>query len=451
MRFSINRYELFGVYKYESNWNTETAILRSLDEYGEELKDIRKYYDFLVSEGILNEDYVLVENDKAFEPEIGEDYWEDNHFLYADWNSEFLRHVSKLKLADSPYVQNPARFIQELIHYEFINENLLRQAFIRRSFAAEYFCPGSNEQLEFYGDTVLNTVVTRQLMEHYSVLETDNTAAPFHSAYGEGELSRIRSFYCSRDHLSARAKKLGLDKLILCGKDEEVSDAVLEDVMEALLGAVAVDTDWNWEILEEVTDQLILLQFDETESILRKSSFEELNDWHQKHFKEMPKYEVSPVFYKNDLKAYRCRLKFSVPPNMLGVAEHQQIDAEQETRSQAREYAAERAIWFIKSNGLWMRLNDAIKEPDYENSINQLQELYQKHYVEKPEYEFEEETIYKRGWECHCVCGSFEGFGRAAGKIPAKKMAAYMVLIRILESAGIQNRDWMNHLYEMYL
>ena len=52
-----------------------------------------------------------------------------------------------------------------------------------------------------------------------------------------------------------------------------------------------------------------------------------------------------------------------------------------------RENAARRAYEFIVRNGLWKNLSEAGIVPDLDNSINQLQELYQKKYLEeKPEY-----------------------------------------------------------------
>lgn len=439
---------------FASPWFLDTAMLCDLDEYGEELRDIKEYFDDLVSEGILNENYEVIEEtldeeDLPFIPEQGEEFWTDR-FEEELWEEEFLEHVSKLKLDDTPLDQDPILFIRDAIHYEFINENLLRQAFTRQSFASEYGLSASNEQLEFYGDTILNTIVTRQLYDHYSSQNIDDTASPFHSELREGELSRIREHFCSRDHLSTRAKQLGFDKLVLCGREETVSDSVMEDVMEALLGAAAVDCGWDWNILEEITDRLVLLQFDNAEMILRKSSFEEFNTWYQKHFSKMPDYEIIPVFRSGRPVAFRCSLKFDMPKNDKGVPLYQRIETERETRSRARESAAEQAIMFIRSKGLWMRLDDAIKEPVYEDSINQLQELYQKRYIDKPEYEFEYDEYMKR-WKCHCVCGCFEGFGSGAGKVPAKKTASYMVLIRILESSGITNPKWNKNLYDKYL
>lgn len=87
------------------------------------------------------------------------------------------------------------------------------------------------------------------------------------------------------------------------------------------------------------------------------------------------------------------------------------------------------------NNGLWKRLDDAAIKPELENSINQLQELYQKKYLDTaPEYRFEER---KDQWYCSCTVDGVEGWGKATGKTAAKKKAAFMALVRLYQSAGI--------------
>ena len=90
------------------------------------------------------------------------------------------------------------------------------------------------------------------------------------------------------------------------------------------------------------------------------------------------------------------------------------------------------------NHGLWMNLKNAGIEPKPEDAINQLQELYQKKYVEQPVYTFEEIAD---GWRCDCLCGGVNGYGSAAGKTAAKKKAAFMVLRRLMMSAGLATEE----------
>ncbi len=102
----------------------------------------------------------------------------------------------------------------------------------------------------------------------------------------------------------------------------------------------------------------------------------------------------------------------------------QRVDVQRETRSGARELAAEMAYRFVVKNGFWINLADAGIEPKLEDAINQLQELYQKKYVDAaPQYEIEEQAHFDSvdPWYCSCSCGGVEGWGRAPVKVKAKK------------------------------
>ena len=107
--------------------------------------------------------------------------------------------------------------------------------------------------------------------------------------------------------------------------------------------------------------------------------------------------------------------------------------------------AAELAYRFVVNHGLWMNLREAKLIPSLEDSINQLQEMYQKKYVDEPIYQFEKWD--RDQWNCNCVSGGITGFGRGTSKIKAKKRAAYMVLVRLLQSAGICEKEWEEEMY----
>ena len=79
-----------------------------------------------------------------------------------------------------------------------------------------------------------------------------------------------------------------------------------------------------------------------------------------------------------------------------------------------------------------------------DDAINQLQELYQKKYLEAaPQYEFEEQPLFdiENPWYCKCNCAGVEGWGRAEGKVKAKKKAAFMVLVKLMKSAGLGSEE----------
>ena len=57
----------------------------------------------------------------------------------------------------------------------------------------------------------------------------------------------------------------------------------------------------------------------------------------------------------------------------------------------------------------------------------------------------------KDQWNCSCYCGGVSGFGKAASKTKAKKLAAYMAVVRLLEAAGICEEEWREEMYRVVL
>lgn len=88
----------------------------------------------------------------------------------------------------------------------------------------------SNERLEFLGDAVLNSVVTDILYRRF-----ENQR--------EGFLTNTRSKIVKRESLNKLALEIGLDKLMLAGKNVKHTDStnMLGNALEALLGAIYLD------------------------------------------------------------------------------------------------------------------------------------------------------------------------------------------------------------------
>lgn len=467
-----------------SVWDVEDVELMELDEAAKDLLAIRAYMDELVSEGRLNEDYSLNDEYEAvwgrenirnnldssrdvyaaaddddpenmfdeledFAPELGEDYWDDGFDIEA-WQMDLLDHINLLKI--DPTDLDSVSMVREMTGYDFINENLLRQAFTRRAFAMEHGLGGDSEELEFLGDAALHTVLTREIAERFLRVNIDSTDAPLlpkNEKVDEGTLSRAREQFSNQEFLASRARHLGLGSLILYGNGEQETESALEDALEALIGAVAVDCSWDWDVIADVVDRLLVLQLDCPDRFLKQSYYELFNAWHQKHFGVMPDYTLTGgARGASEEHRYSCSIRFRVPENDSGVNVNQRVDAEAAGRSRARELAAEMAYWFVLRHGLWIRLEDAHVEPKLEDAINQLQELYQKKYVENaPEYSFEE--LHGDQWACTCICGGVHALGMAGSKTAAKKNASFKVLVKLLDAAGCCREEWKDEMWRL--
>ena len=149
-------------------------------------------------------------------------------------------------------------YIQSSIGYTFKNGSLLNQAFTRKSYAMEHPEVQHNEVLEFYGDKVLDLYVTKLMYKKFSKI----VGGQFVSEKNEGELTKLKASIVSKSSLAYCIWNLGFSKFLYLGKSDEKnevwkSESVNEDLFEAILGAVAVDSGWNVEKLESVCQSML--------------------------------------------------------------------------------------------------------------------------------------------------------------------------------------------------
>ena len=104
-------------------------------------------------------------------------------------------------------------------------DELKTLAFTHSSFANEKKVE-SNERIEFLGDTILSTIVGTYLYKHTN--------------YNEGKMTKIRAAFVCTESLADLARKLNIENKILLGKSfkGKVSDAVLADTIESMIGAM---------------------------------------------------------------------------------------------------------------------------------------------------------------------------------------------------------------------
>ena len=152
---------------------------------------------------------------------------------------------------DVNYILENKKAIEEKIGYRFENHTkLLIQAFTRKSFAQEHDGFEDNEVLEFYGDQLVNTVITKWLYDAYKIPFEKNKNDFFYSKKDEGELSKIRAGHVSKSALAHCIRELGLYEYLLLGNSDKhneiwLKEKVLCDLFEAIIGAIAVASGWD--------------------------------------------------------------------------------------------------------------------------------------------------------------------------------------------------------------
>lgn len=128
------------------------------------------------------------------------------------------------------------RALAERCGYPFANLQLLEQAMAHRSWCAEQG-QTSNERLEFLGDAVLGLVVTANIFRRYPHLP-------------EGDLAKLRAAVVNATTLAEVAVEVDLGPCLMLGKGEDATggrekSSILADALEALIGAVYLDGDWD--------------------------------------------------------------------------------------------------------------------------------------------------------------------------------------------------------------
>lgn len=171
------------------------------------------------------------------------------------------------------------RTLERKLGYTFKEPALLAQALTHRSFGTPH-----NERLEFLGDSILNCTVALLIYERY-------TAMP------EGELSRLRANLVNQAVLAEIAAQLELGPQLRLGEGEIKTGgasrpSILADAVEALLGAIFVDTGFD------AARELVKRLFDERlDSVAKptKDAKTALQEWLQAKHLPLPQYSVTRI------------------------------------------------------------------------------------------------------------------------------------------------------------
>ena len=213
--------------------------------------------------------------------------------------------------------------LEKSLGYTFAEPKLLQQALTHRSAGSS-----NNERLEFLGDAILGCVVAEELYERYPQAR-------------EGELSRLRATLVRRESLAEIAHVLEVGRYLNLGSGERKSgghsrDSILADALEALFGAIYLDTGFR------STRTCILALFaDRLESLSGAASLKDaktrLQEYLQSLRKPLPEYTVTEVSGEAHAQSFRVECvvrEIDVEPSQ----------GEGSSRRQAEQYAAEKML-----------------------------------------------------------------------------------------------------------
>lgn len=141
------------------------------------------------------------------------------------------------------------RTLLKRLDYQFEDTALFQQALTHRSADTR-----NNERLEYLGDAILSFVIAEALYERFPQVK-------------EGKLSRLRAALVKGVTLAEIGRELDLGEVLILGPGELKSggfrrESILADTVEALIGAVYLDSD-----IKQAKDLILSLFAERLEAI----------------------------------------------------------------------------------------------------------------------------------------------------------------------------------------
>ena len=385
-------------------------------------------------------------------------------FLSDDYYA-FLRNMQK-----GFFIMNnkDLQLIQDQIGYSFKNSDLLQQAFVRRSYAQENGGE-DNEVLEFIGDKVLDFVVVKLLAEKYGYFlsacddfDPDEEFDEFACDYKENKLTEMKKKLVEKTMLAHCIDMLDLADFLIMGKGDrnnhvEREASVKEDLFEAIIGAVTLDSGWNIDEMQSVVEYML-----QPETYLCESEDDNyvamIQDWSLRQSGQLPNICTTGSSYDEETSPWlrngneiRSTPKRDHTAWFINVQEYpkthfcsrmtlpnvnQVFKGYGRSKNEARKDVCKLAYRYLDENDMLFTIRDEIDNPNRDMAINQLEILARRGYFSLPTYTFKE-TYDDNGnpvWNCECHIEEEEYYFDeiSSSKKAAKKGAAYSMLMYVL-------------------
>lgn len=192
---------------------------------------------------------------------------------------------------------------QKKINVDFKNIDLLKTAFTHRSFLNENKeSKYHNERFEFLWDAVLELSVTTFLFNHFEWSQ-------------EWYLTSIRSALVRKENLAKVSRILGLWKLLLLSKWEEMTwwrenDYLLANTLEAIIWAIYLDR--GFKVADKfINDNIITGLDDVIDNKTHVNAKSTVQSFAQSFFKLTPSYDVLDDYWPDHEKTFVAWILFN--------------------------------------------------------------------------------------------------------------------------------------------
>ena len=311
------------------------------------------------------------------------------------------------------------QYIQQKIGYQFKNPALLKQAFVAPSLTHASQNRIQNYQiLELIGDAVLGLTVTKRLAEDFCHIDS---GGQFVSLASVGHIAEEKTSFIKNERLAQCTKAHGFDSFLERAHGNRSHDYKNKkgDLFESILGAVAIDSNWNVDIFSNVAKKMFDCD------VNSQNACERLQALCEKRFGELPIFS----FWNNG--SIRCDCVVAVP------FESEVFVGNGKSMREAQNSAAEVALNFVTSSIKFDadgNKGTATKENPQKNTLNPIEALnlkFLKNEIAQPLYCF---TQVKENGKNYWLCVlSLNDKGRrvsakAASRKKAKQATAKIML-----------------------
>lgn len=211
-------------------------------------------------------------------------------------------------------------------------------------------------------------------------------------------------------------------------------DSVREDLFEAILGAVAIDSGWEIKQMQDAVEVMLCPD----ELLFDNNHVRDVVQWTIDEYGCVPSTCFDPYRHPGHFLGDPSSNPFGSCVCYLTLGDyHLSFKSTGNKRAEARDNVFKFAYQYLKEKGLLHSIKDEIDEPTEQMAINQLEILARRGYFELPEYKYTE-TYDKNGnpeWQVTCMINDMDKVFNAteSSKKKAKKRAALGMLNYVLK------------------
>ena len=320
--------------------------------------------------------------------------------------------------------------IEDLIGYEFNKKATLEQAFTRKSYTIDHPKRKSNELLVFVGIKAIEMAIAFNVTEKFSRV---NDRGEVESTKTLSELNTVIAYNIKKERFADAVDSFGFIEYVSFGKTDLQEGTfksvnVKAEIFEAIIGAVAIDSNYNMLAVKKCCEILIEIKYITSDYIGLVKEFCNKTD------SEKPQYQVSGM-WGNDYEG-------------SAMFDGKVYFGEGDTSHNATVDVAKN----IYDGSFEARIKHLVGEPypldgeGTESPICQLNELFQKGIVKKLTYSFQKSLDPETNitsWDTTCRTDAFpKGVtSHADSKRKGKAILAYKILRHMMGIEEFTNPD----------